>query len=648
MTGAERARLFPLAYAAWYAASLFMEAGHPATAVLQRIGLDKTDWDACKARYGLLHFADTGWVTAAYAREGLPPPEGDRGLHAHLVPGAGLDPPPVEPFSLRRQLALLRRSVEADPRIGCFADVDWVAQYLGERRFPTIRYVHDGRHVHVDGVPIHDRHGAPITGVDPHSFRPLADRWFRDATRVYGQGETPSMRYWFVVRGADPDSFTVLNERYAADKAAGYYITNLRLPTEQPGSFEIVGYPYGHGQKPGFHVMESHYARDSRHVYAYGVAIPGAHAPSFAAIGDEGKYFADRDRVYWERTPIEGADRASFTCASQAGQYRAFDAHRPYYAGLPQSVSAEFDRWSAYFAARPEITDSWWHREKLRRAAAVAGTAAPRPIGGPYFSDGRRILVRPLRPEDGDWVSLDHLDHESFRHIADVFGRDRHGLRYIEPGLETHGLEAVKGADPDSFVACGDGWFKDRHRAYHLDSTAVSPRLVIVKADMPSFTVIGGAYARDATGLIVAGVRRKGIADPASVMALGFQFARLGDTLLYRGKPVARPGALDLASLRGLHDRLAIDRHGHMLVAGRHHKPIPGLDPATLRFLNQAFAADRDAVYALTTTGLLPCPMIDRRQVRPRGPFAVEDDATFLRIAADRLEATPRASAEGR
>jgi len=633
--------LFPLPYAYWYAATLFLEAGRPVADVLSRVGFLAMQLRACNERYRQLHFANTSWVASAYRHDGLSDPEQDRALFDHLTVDDGIGLTVPQPFSMRRELGSLRRAVEANPRIGPFADVDWIAHYICERAFPTIRYLHNGSQVFVNGAPISDRKGVPLSGVDPLSFRQLADRWFRDESRVYGQGETATKLFWFTVRGADPDSFTVLNERYGADKAAGYYITNLRLPTEEPGTFGIVSYYYGRGQKPGIHVEESHYAKDSRKVYAYGVEIEGADAPSFHAIGDEGMYFADRNRIYWENKPIHDADRESFTCASEAGQYRAYDKDRPYYAGQPQSVSGEFDQWCGYFEAHPEIADSWWHREKARREAAPSATGQPVAIGGPYYSDGSRVLVRPESPRDGEWVSLDHFDHGSFRHLADVFGQDRNGLRYFLPGLEVYGCEPVKGADPASFETLDGPWFRDKRQVYYFDSKAPMPELTIVKADMTSFEVLGGAYARDAKGLIVEGVRKRGIDDPAGVEALGHSFARMGETLLYRGKPVTRPGKVDPATARGVHGQLLIDANGHMLFGGSYRKPILGIDPATLNFLNRAFAVDAHHVYAMTDTGLVSCREIDREHVQPAGPYAVRVAGTRFHVSGGLLVQSP-------
>lgn len=632
------ATAFPIPYAHWYAATLFLDAGHPQGEVLARVELNAQDWKACREHYGRLSFANMAWVASAFEQAGLPSPAKNREMYAHLLDGCELAPPLKESFSMRRQLMQLRRLVEANPRIGPFADVAWTAQYICERIFPPIRYIHDGSQVMVSGEPLMDRKGQPLDGVDPFSFRKLGERWFRDDRRIYGQGETPTKRFWFVMRGADPESFMVLNERYARDKAAGYYITNRRLPCEEPETFQVVGYWYGRGQKPGWHIEESHYGKDSRKVYAYGVAIEGADAATFEAIGDEGKYFADTNRVYWEKLPIEGADRGSFTCASEVGQYCAYDRNRPYYAGKPESITAEFEHWRRFFETHPELTDTWWHREKGRREAdaAPASTDELKPIGGPYFSDGMRVYVVPRNKHRGALVSLDHYDHASFRHIVDVFGVDKHGLRYLEHGV--YGREPVKGADPDSFWALGDGWYRDSRQAYYYDENTDFPELVVVKADMASFEVIGGAYACDSRGLICQGARKRDIADPRAVVSLGHLYARMGDTLLYRGKPVARPGKVDAYTARGVHDYLLIDEDGHMLFTTRFRKPIPGLDPSRLRFLNRVFAVDDAHVYTLTDSGLVVCEDADRATVESVNRWTVRDRKGRLHLAGGHLQ----------
>lgn len=644
MSGPELERFFPLAYAHWYAACLYLEAGHSPKDILRRLDIDARNWTLCNDRYAKLHFVDVEWAANALEREGVASAETNLALYERLMSGSGIDLSVAQPFSLRARLELVRRIVQAAPRLGPFADMPGEAHYLCERVFPTVRYLRNGPLVMVGGRPLWDRKGEPLAGIDALTFRQLGKRWFRDDHRVYGQGETPTRYFWFVVRGADPETFVVLNERYAVDKAAGYYITNRRLPTHEPGTFEIVSYYYGHGQKPGVHREESHYAKDSRKVYAYGSQVEGAHAPSFHAIGDEGTYFADQHRVYWQKLPLIGADRDTFTCASEAGQYRAYDKNQPYWRGMAESVTEAFEHWRDYFEARSELTDTWWHRELARRETAADQRTGEllTPLGGPFFSDGIRVLVEGKK---GERISLDHIDHASFKHLTGIFGADTHGLRYAIPGWASASAAPVSGADPGSFQALRDGWYRDDRQAYFVDMESPVSTLVVVKADMASFQVLGGAYARDAKGLIVEGVRKRGIANAGSVVALGHLFARMGNTILYRGKPVARPGSIDLETARSVHSQILLDAQGHMLLGSRYRKPIHGLDVTSFRFINRRFARDHQRVYAYNWDSVLVCEAADPASLVAVGTDAARDRMAYWHFSArGELQSLPDAA----
>jgi len=606
---------FPLPYAHWYAARLFMDAGVEIADVLARVGISEDQWDACRERYSHLYFADTGWVAHSFERSEMSAPETDAHLFTHLTGS----PAPAQ-FSMQAALKVIRQSVEADPKIGPFADVSWTAQYLCERHFPTITYVHNGAFVCVNGQPLKTKTGKVINDIDLTNFRKIGERWFTDGRRVYGQGEKPTSRHWFVVRGADPQTFRVLNERYAADANAGYYITNLRLSAGDPGSFEVIAYPYGDPAK--MLINQSHYAKDSHKVYGYGVEIDGADADSFAPIGFEGRYFADKNRVYWERTPIESADLATFTCAIEVGQYRAFDKDHTYYAGRIMSAETERDRWAAYFKERPEIETTWWHQSP--------DTEVRTPIGGPYFSDGAKLRVKYKNPRRREWVSIDYIDHDSFQHVVDVFGIDRSGLRYVEPRLEGYERPAVKGAAPESFKKLADGWYQCANQAYfmNLSDPRGDYKLVIAKAEMSSFQVLGGAYAMDAKGLIVEGVRKRDITDPVAVKPIGHLYARMGDTVLYRGKVVKKLGDLDLNTLHSPTPSLLIDHAGFMLLGSRYRKPIAGIKAAKLRFITPYFATDDCYLYVLTHDGLIQCQDADLDTLKIIGSACVSDART--------------------
>ena len=176
-------------YADWYAARLFMDAGVLAADVLAQMGVTQAVWDGCQERYNQLHFANTGWVASAFERGGLPAPEGDRALYKYLTGKRA----PLR-LGMRDRLTAIRRAVETAPQIGPFEGVDWVAQYLCERHFLTIRYVHNSAHVCVAGEALKTKKGAVIEDIDYAAFRKVGERWFTDGKRVYGQGEEPTSR----------------------------------------------------------------------------------------------------------------------------------------------------------------------------------------------------------------------------------------------------------------------------------------------------------------------------------------------------------------------------------------------------------------------------------------------------------------------
>ena len=366
-------------------------------------------------------------------------------------------------------------------------------------------------------------------------------------------------------------------------------------------------------------------------MYSYGVAINGADAASFEAIGVEGKYFADKRRIYWERTPIEGADRESFTCAIETGQYRAFDKNRVYYCGKIVSSADDYDRWAAYFAAHPDAATTWFH-DQPAQAERVS-------IGGPYFSDGQRLWVEGRKRGRKEWMSVDYIDHDSFRYVVDVFGIERSGLRYVEPRLEGYERPVVKGADPESFERLSDGWYRCANQAYFMNLTDPRDhyRLVIVKADMDSFRLLGGAYAMDAKGLIVEGVRMRDIADPPAVKPIGQLFATMGETLLFRGKEVKRIGALDLQTARSPAPRLLIDTAGHMLLGSRYRKPLAGMNAPALRFLNAFFAVDGRQLYALTEDNLVLCEGAKIEGLSVMGSHSVSNGKLRFVLEGNRL-----------
>ncbi|CAM3348071.1 LysR substrate binding domain-containing protein [Paracoccus aminovorans] len=139
------------------------------------------------------------------------------------------------------------------------------------------------------------------------------------------------------------------------------------------------------------------------------------------------------------------------------------------------------------------------------------------------------------------------------------------------------------------------------------------PELSVVKADLASFQVLGDAYARDAKGLIMEGVRKRGIDDPTAVEALGH--------------PLATQPAITWADLAGetfLVRQGGTRRHVHdhivLRLAGRWPAPsIMRLDVGRGTMVGQGFGITivGAATSMLPTTGIVFLPFIDEPEPIP-------------------------------
>ncbi|WP_175844653.1 hypothetical protein [Burkholderia arboris] len=276
------------------------------------------------------------------------------------------------------------------------------------------------------------------------------------------------------------------------------------------------------------------------------------------------------------------------------------------------------------------------------------------PLGGPFHTDGERVWARV--GSGHRYHALNHFDLASFRHLVDNFAVDASGLRHYAAGDASRYDDAGEGliADGDAATleSLGGDWYRDARQAYYVDRGIHDPdhgpcHLIVVKADVASLTHVGGAYARDAKHLFCAGVRKRGIDDPAGVVGLGYRYARLGAQILYDGTIVTKPGRVDVETARGVFHDMLIDADGHVLWGKNYRKPLPGIDAASLRFLNWSFAVDDRRVYYRTGTNLAVCEGVDRASVEAAPPMGIRDrhGAIALRYP-DGIVRVPDASTE--
>lgn len=354
----------PLPYDLYAATELFLSTGRSEAEVLPRIGLTADRWHAlAPAYFALLHGDDHFYQVQAL----WPEHDAIRLLDALIGPRWRFPEGAVSPSRAARAI---RCTVLAAPHVGPFADAPWTAVHILNDPVATLRYYsHDGERVFFKGEPLRDRAGASLT-LDAASFRHLGGRWYTDGSRFLGQGELRGSRdrwYWWTLEGADPESFRALNLRYAKDAAQAWYVTGKTIRTRSPAAFEIVprlGFNWRTGEAKT-NLDDSLVARDAERVYSYGVALRGADPARFRSLGQD--YWTDDQRVWTDdgKTPVEGADAASFLVPRpsdplvdrQGGD--ATDRDRPYDRGRPVPSLAAYESWSAFFLARDDRAE-WW------------------------------------------------------------------------------------------------------------------------------------------------------------------------------------------------------------------------------------------------------------------------------------------------
>jgi len=222
-----------------------------------------------------------------------------------------------------------------------------------------------------------------FTPQDPATFKPLDDRFARDAVRGYYRGS--------VVAGSDGASFIVVSENEARDKSNVYYCDTYRKGQEY-WSIKHLRIERIEGADPATYTsIGEGYSRDRRHVYAEGVPFKVREPATFEPLG--GDFARDSQRGYYARTEIPNSDGPSF---------ETIDARHPAYAR---------DRTSGYYGYLDLDTprEANVRPREVVRTLRDADPAAIRVLGRDYAADTRHVWYRglPVAGADASTFAVD-------------------------------------------------------------------------------------------------------------------------------------------------------------------------------------------------------------------------------------------------
>lgn len=473
--------------------------------------------------------------------------------------------------------------------------------------------------------PLWSKDGSPLPVASPRGFRCIAGRWFTDGIHIIvqaQQGSSVAYEYFYRIEDADLDSFEVLNQRYARDARKAYYITGKTIHSKSPSAFHPLIYRawrWSDGKDPTLELemrVHDYYAADNESIYVAGRRIVGSDGASVEGL--DRHYVADATQVYYRGKRIE-ADRASFVMKpSGQGPLRVTDRHGPLDRGERQTIldQQQVEDWRAFFEAHPRLKDYWWHRMQ-------APTRRTREVE----FQGHRLSG--LDPESFTAIDVD-LGHG----LRSVIVGDANGIHWLSFSgdgrlYELHSLSAQPIA---ALRVLGQRYFTDGIGVYYVEYHAPQ----IMRQVSPSdFRVLGQGWARDTHRAFYLGTAKKGV-DPNQLQITGC-YAWDSDQLFCDGKPLKV--AIPHAQLRVPHPAFLLA--GEQLFFGRRPVSAKRVHLATLEFLDDDFARDRDHVYIVGAINLVAIDGADRASFRVIGPGKAEDTKRSYDAKALRDETGP-------
>ncbi|MFW6211547.1 MAG: DKNYY domain-containing protein [Spirochaetota bacterium] len=411
-----------------------------------------------------------------------------------------------------------------------------------------LHYAADATHVF--------RTGEIITDADHKTFEPLAGYYARDARGVY--------HYGYLIPDADPETLTCIEDgTFARDKSFIYYREHRLAPWVD--DFELLT-----PRDRGYALIGASYYRYSGAIYStYAGDEPGFHhrigadPASFRLLG--GAFARDATRLFCYGRLISECDPETFEDLG-LDYYRdasgVFLAERQLEGADPASFVVDYRGWSR------DAKQVWLEADPVSDLSPKGFT-----IHGDYHvSDKKSVFYYDARLCFLE--KLPDADPRSFRVIDETYSRDATRVYYV--------ASVMPGADPESFERLEAGFSKDEHSIYYHDEP-------IKGADAASFTILTPEIGLDRSNFYFYGTAYPCHAESFTVIDQFFCKDR--EHVWFEGELLPE---VDAPSFEQRTLFFYVDAYR----VYERETPLP-LDPATVRFLDEAYAVGTDAVYFL-------------------------------------------------
>ena len=222
-----------------------------------------------------------------------------------------------------------------------------------------------------------------------------------------------------VIGQADPRTFKSINTEYGKDKAQVFYYGRV-IPEADPATFEYLASAYSRDKRYGFSRDEI-ISNDGAHFNI----IPNPNEKPGNVSAEGIVYVRDRQKVFRDITPVEGADPATFEFVPMFnGYYLARDQHQVF-----------------------------WHDQPLE---GVDGKSFKR-VSEFHFKDKNGAWTLSLGREV-HWIPFPGVDLATFEGFKQLYAKDKNYVYY-----EKH---IVEGADLATFEETENHQAKDKNGVY--------------------------------------------------------------------------------------------------------------------------------------------------------------------------------------
>lgn len=475
--------------------------------------------------------------------------------------------------------------------VNLFLQGQFIASATARVRYcnhPSYRVIDD--QVYRGFKPLHQKDGTPLPVANPDDFQMLAHRWGTDGQSIIvqaQQGSNISYEYFYRIDNADLTTFTVLNERYAKDKQRAYYLTGKSI--RYVGDFQLLKCCQPAFDECGRAVSTSEYeddyfAVDDTFVYAAGTRLRDAHGPSFRHLGFD--YYRDQQHVYRRQKRLD-VDVESFVVTQlyhndqDYSPVLAGDKHGPLGSGGIIDAAMQ-EAWAPYFEAHPQLEGYWWHRLQAQpEVGQTHSETQPLQAIGLGFELGDQVYFHGRVINGLDAASFKLLDthlcgdaqglylipfHNAQTEVPERFSQEpaEHfrslGPPYLTDGKTVfchrvfyHPPEPIRKAHAATFESCGHGWARDQDTVYYYGEAK--------KRLHTSDTRILGTYAVSPTVILSEGKPLDVAFDPDEVRVPHPDFLQLGTRKLFCHRRPLSAKRIDLATLEFLGERYARDRN---------------------------------------------------------------------------------------